>query len=48
MTSRTGTETQTSQDSPASSRMAMMIPPMDMIGIMTMKFSAMRVTIWIC
>ena len=37
--SSTATETHTSQDIPASSRTAMMMPPMDMMGAVTMKFS---------
>ena len=44
----TGMETHTSHDSPASSRRAMTIPPMHMMGAMTMKFSDIRVSIWIC
>ena len=48
ITSRIGTETHTSQDRPASSCTAMMIPPTDMIGTMTMKFSAISTTIWTC
>jgi hypothetical protein len=38
ITISTGTDTHTSQDSPGSSWIAMTIPPMDMIGTMTMKF----------
>ena len=37
--SKTATDTHTSQDKPASSRTAMMMPPMDMMGAVTMKFS---------
>ena len=37
--SSTATDTHTSQDIPASSRTAMMMPPMDMMGAVTMKFS---------
>ena len=48
ITSRIGTETHTSQDSPTSSCTAMMIPPTDMIGTITMKFSAISTTIWTC
>ena len=44
-TKRTGTETHTSQDSPASSRRAMMMPPMHMIGVETMKFRVMSTSI---
>ena len=44
----TGMDTHTSHDSPGSSRRAMTIPPTHMMGAMTMKFSPMRVSIWIC
>ena len=37
--SSTATETHTNQDNPASYRMAMMMPPMDIMGAVTMKFS---------
>ena len=38
-TNSTGTDTQISQESPASSRTAKMMPPMHMIGVDTMKLS---------
>ena len=48
MTTRSGTDTHTSHDRPGSSWIAMTIPPIDMIGAITMKFSAMRTTICTC
>ena len=46
ITSSTGTETHTSQDSPGSSCTAMRMPPTAMIGTATMKFRPIRVSIW--
>lgn len=42
------TETATSQDIPASSRMAMMMPPMDMIGAATVVEHHHVGAIWTC
>jgi hypothetical protein len=44
----TGTDTHTSQESPASSRRAITIPPAHMMGAATMKLSPMSTSIWIC
>ena len=44
----TATETHTSQERPASSRMAMMMPPMAIIGADTMKFMVIMNVIWTC
>jgi hypothetical protein len=43
-----GTATATSQERPTSSCRAMMIPPIIMIGAVTIMVRAMAVTVWIC
>ena len=43
-----GTETQTSQDRLMSSRSAMMMPPMHMMGVATMKFRPISTSICTC
>ena len=48
ITSSTGTDTQTSHDRPTSSRSAMMMPPMHMIGVETMKFRVMSTSSCTC
>ncbi len=48
ITISTGTDTHTSQDRPGSSWIAMTIPPMDMIGTMTMKFRVISTSICTC
>ncbi len=44
----TGTATATSQDSPTSSRSAMMMPPTIVIGAPTSMMQPMTTSIWIC
>jgi len=48
MMTTTGAEAHTSQDRPASSRTAMMMPPTTISGRLTMKLSISRNSIWIC